>query len=210
MPYFIKLCEKRLKHFTRHTQSHDYAEKSLVGFFEANWDNPKVKAGTESGKIVLRQRAEQTRKNRANLISEKSAAKSPRERFQEDQTVYEESQFDAVCRLVDLCRSRHIFVVICVPPQWYGQLNFTQKDLEQPTDEPYLVLLRELNERHDCTVIICRDFEEITNEGTDEDYLIDGGHMTRKGAIVYTNWLVDRLMAMPKAAEAMQERSVVR
>jgi len=108
--------------------------------------------------------------------------------------------------------------VICVAPQWYGQLNFTQQDIEKPTDEPYLALLRKLNERPDCTVIICRDFEEITNEGTDEDYLLDIGHMTRKGAIVYTNWLVDRLMetpkvagrlpAMPRVAEAVQERSV--
>ena len=96
--------------------------------------------------------------------------------------------------------------MICVLPQWYGQLHFTQNDLIVPTESPYLAFLQDLNKRPDCSVIICRDFEEITNEGTDEDYLFDYGHMTRKGAIVFTNWLADRLSEIPKAAQAIQQR----
>ena len=49
-------------------------------------------------------------------------------------------------------------------------------------------------------LIVCHDFEEITNEGTAEDYLFDSGHMTRQGAIIYTNWLVDRLQESSKTA----------
>jgi hypothetical protein len=113
---------------------------------------------------------------------------------------YDEQHIASVHRIMDLCRSRKIFVVVVVTPEWYGQLNFTQKDLEIPTKDPYLSLLQDLNKRPDCSVIICRDFEEITNEGTDEDYLFDYGHMTRKGAILYTNWLVDRLIESPKTA----------
>jgi hypothetical protein len=87
----------------------------------------------------------------------------------------------------------------------YGHRYFSQTDLEIPTEEPYLLLLQELNKRPDCAVIICRDFEEITNEGTDEDYLFDTGHMTLQGATLYTNWFVDRLLESPKTAEWIRQ-----
>ena len=114
----------------------------------------------------------------------------------------------AVYRLLDLCHNRNVFVVVCVTPHWYGCLNFTQQDLEKETNEPYL-LLQDINKRSDCSVIIFRDFEEITNKGKDGDYLFDYGHMTKKSAKLYTNWLVDRLEETPKIADAMDLRQPI-
>jgi phage terminase small subunit len=181
--------------------------------FERNWNEPKYAADHVKKHPSLQRRAERVRHNRENSITEDvplliRVDSNHKEILREKH--YETSQIEAVYRLVDLCRRRNIFVVICVTPNWYGVCNFTQQDIEEPTDNPYLSLLQKLNERHDCTVIICRDFEEITREGSDEDYLFDYGHMTRQGAIVYTNWLVDRLMATPKLAERFQEHNVIR
>jgi hypothetical protein len=122
----------------------------------------------------------------------------------------DETEVQSVYDIAALCRERGIFFVICITPQWYGQLNFTQHDLQKPSDDRYIQLLQELNRRPDCSVIICRDFEEITNEGTDEDYLFDYGHMTETGAKVYTNWLVDQLLESPKTAEALHRNSRIR
>lgn len=148
---------------------------------------------TERIKSSLRQRAEQARENRG------TPAQAPPPPIVEHEI--KDWRVEDIYRLLDLCKNRDIFLVISVLPQWYGGLNVLQKDLENTSDDPYLTLLQDLNRQSNCTVVICRDFEEITNAGTDEDYLFDYGHMTRKGAVVYTNWLVDRLFDEPKTAD---------
>ena len=192
MPYFIQQKRKDMN-------------PDGFDFFETIWDNPKYRARKEAEKIPLRQQAEQARENRKNSVTENLPLMF-RITESKDRATYRQEQFEAVHRLLDLCRNRNVFVVVCITPQWYGQLNFTQHDLEIPTEEPYLLLLQDINKRPDCSVIICRDFEEITDEGTDEDYLFDYGHMTRQGAIVYTNWLADRLEETPKIADAIRQR----
>ncbi|MDR0327249.1 MAG: hypothetical protein LBI05_03025 [Planctomycetaceae bacterium] len=196
LSYFIQSCRDRLEQKN--------INESSLRYFESRWDNSKFAASKETKRIALRQRAEQARTDRANLIFKPQSLVVRRTEEQ-----YDEQQIASVYRLLDLCRSRNIFVVICITPEWYGQLNFSQKDLDIPTDEPYLSLLQKLNKRPDCTVIICRDFEEITTEGTDEDYLFDYGHMTRQGAILYTNWLVDQLLGSPKTAEWVPSNKTV-
>ena len=151
----------------------------------------------EMHKQSLRQQAKLVRENREKLL--------PGDQLPIVKHKITDKCIEDVNQILDLCRSRKIFVVVVVIPQWYGQLNFTQADLNNPTEDPYLSFLQEVNERPDCTVIICRDFEEITSEGTDEDYLMDYGHLTRKGAILYTNWLVDRLLEEPKTAELIRQ-----
>jgi hypothetical protein len=192
LTYFIRSCGRRI---LRTSGLH----------FEIAWNNPELMGKHGPDKIILRQQAEQARRNRTYLISESLPPVTNDDATNKESNLGED-RIEVVYRLLNLCRSRKIFVVICITPEWYGQLNFSQKDLEIPTEEPYLLLLQELNERPDCRVIICRDFEEITNEGTDEDYLLDYGHMTRQGAIVYTNWLVDRLLDSPKTAGLVQSQ----
>ncbi|MDR3233468.1 MAG: hypothetical protein LBT46_07385 [Planctomycetaceae bacterium] len=152
----------------------------------------------------MRKTADEVRKNRSEFCGVCFCDKNPEE------ITYSEHQIAAVHGLMDLCRQRGIFVVICITPEWYGQLNLTQHNLQKTSDDRYIQLLQELNRRPDSSVIICRDFAEITNEGTDEDYLFDFGHMTEKGAKVYTNWLVDQLLKSPKTAEALHGNSRIR
>jgi hypothetical protein len=198
MPYFVQLYREHKKS----RRSQDNSDNLSTPFFEKYWDDPKFKADIEKDKPPLRQRAEQSRENRKNSIPEDQPLMLWTKGTGND--TYRANHIEALDRLMDLCRSRNIFVVVCITPEWYGQLNFTQNDIEKPTDDPYLSLLREINARPDCTVIVCRDFEEITDEGTDDDYLFDYGHMTREGATVYTNWLVDRLQETPKTAEMIR------
>ncbi|MDR3110489.1 MAG: hypothetical protein LBU65_12525 [Planctomycetaceae bacterium] len=107
-------------------------------------------------------------------------------------------QFQAVHNILKLCRERAMFLVVFVTPQWYGQLNLSQHDLEIPPVNDYIALLQELKRQPNCEVVVCDDFTDITSEGTDADYLFDYGHMTEKGAKVYTNWLIERLLEKPK------------
>ena len=204
MLYFIRLCKKPRNYFWKqdslNTSPENVDNIPSACYYEGLWDDPQYRANAEKEKTILLKWAAEARGNRDNLPL---SVPTPRKG---NELVYAEKHFEAVDRLLELCRDRKIFVVVCVLPQWYGMFNFTQKDLENPAEEPYLLLLQNLNERPDCSVIICRDFEEITNERTDKDYLIDYGHMTRKGAILYTNWLVDRLLEIPKAAEAIRQR----
>jgi hypothetical protein len=173
------------------------------------WFGTVLSKKQEQWRVQLRRQAEQVRKNRTELRPD-NLPLTLRMTQRKDGNVYKSDQIDAVYQLADLCRSQNIFLVICVTPRWYGQLNFTQEDIEGPTEDMYLSMMRELNQRPDCSVIIAQDFEQITNgstsEGTDEDYLTDYGHMNQKGAMLYTNWLVDRLLEMPKTAAAIRQR----
>jgi hypothetical protein len=213
MQYFIQICGKLCTNLFRslHQPKGTYVHYDEICWNDQRYQTHKAKKHHAS----LQRHAEQVRDIRETSLPSHLplVTRSP-------WNVYEKSQIEAVYRLLDLCRSRGIFVIGYITPQWYGQLNFTQKDIEQPTEDPYLALLQDLNKRLDCTVIVCRDFEEITHEGTDKDYLNDYGHMTRKGATVYTSWLADRLREtpkvaerfhkMPKMAEAVQDRNGVK
>jgi hypothetical protein len=205
MPHFLEIYAQRYGIFLPRAQTQEqpdrFTNQISEKFWEKLWDDSEFKAKMEKEKRPLQLRAKQARENRENLTPENLPLMIL---MNLSNSVYKKDHIEAVHRLMDLCRNQNIFVVVCVTPQWYGQLNFTQQDIEKPTDDVYLSLLKGLNERPDCAVIICRDFEEITNEGTDEDYLFDFGHMTRKGAILYTNWLIDRLQEIPKTAEVMR------
>ena len=208
MPYFVRHffraqhSKQPRKQPHKITNRHSPESVTTIGVYERQWDErEKNKKKTKPIRISLQQFAEQTRKNREDSISKTLPPMVKKAQ-------YRNNHFKAVYRLLDLCKSRNVFVVVCVTPQWYGQLNFTQNDLEKPTQDEYLSLLQDLNRQPNCVVIVCRDFEEITDEGTDEDYLFDYGHMTRKGAILYTNWLADRLLETPKTAEAIRQRQM--
>jgi hypothetical protein len=116
--------------------------------------------------------------------------------------------FQAVDGIRSWCKERGVFLVVFVTPHWYGQLNLSQHDLEVPLANNYIALLQELKRQPDCEVFVCDDFTDITDEGTDEDYLFDYGHMTEKGAKVYTNWLIDRMLETPKVAEALNRPKI--
>jgi len=190
MSYFLWSCREAKRRYWSHWQG--IANTSPARAFERNWYDPRYKKAREQNRIQLQAHAEQVRKNRENSTT--GTWDIP------------ENQIEIIYRLLDLCRVRNIFVVVCMTPQWYGKLNITQEDLDNPTEMQFLLLLQDINQRSDCSVIICRDFEEITSEGADEDYLFDYGHMTKAGAIVYSNWLVDRLLETPKTAEAIRQR----
>ncbi|MDR0522096.1 MAG: hypothetical protein LBH00_09630 [Planctomycetaceae bacterium] len=153
-------------------------------------------------KPALRKTAAEVRKKRLETGPDTRSTAADRER-----TAVLETQRTGLFRLLDLCREHGIFVVAVVTPKWYGQSDYTQSSLREKTDDPYIRVLQEIDKRPDCAVILSRDFEEITSEGSDEDYLFDYGHMTEEGAKVYTNWLMDRLMEMPKTAEAIRNRT---
>jgi len=204
MQNFIELYSKPFRRFVNRMRKQTRSDQPTVRAFEEHWHAPTVPERVERVRIGLRQRAEQARKNRTHSIPEHLPLMVGL-KSQDGKVPYKESQIEALYQFLDLCRSRKIFVAMCITPEWYGQLNFTQEDLDNPTEDPYLSLLQEVNRRHDCSVIICRDFEEITDEGTDEDYLFDYGHMTLKGAMVYTNWLVNRLLEDPKYAEFIRQ-----
>lgn len=110
-------------------------------------------------------------------------------------------------RAIEELLEQNFVVVLNITPFWSGLMDFTQDDLENPGEDEYLRLLSKWNRHPNCLVVICRDFKEITSEGKDEDYLFDYGHMTREGAILYTNWLVDRMLESPKTATILKGNS---
>lgn len=112
-------------------------------------------------------------------------------------------EFQAVRDILQLCRKRSVVVVVVVTPQWYGQLNLSERDLKVSPINEYIALLQELKSQPDCEVIVCDEFTCITNDATDEDYLFDYGHMTDKGAMLYTNWLVEKLFESPKSSAVL-------
>ncbi|GHT21584.1 hypothetical protein FACS189419_02710 [Planctomycetales bacterium] len=128
-----------------------------------------------------------------------------------DDILQDKAGIEAAREIAEICRERGMFLLIAVPPLWYGLADVTQSDLDKPCDNEYVQLLQELNRQPHCSVIIARDFEEITGRaGNDEEYLFDYGHMRKEGAVVYTNWLVDRMFKMPKVAETLQRDTRIR
>ncbi len=116
-------------------------------------------------------------------------------------------EVQAVRDIQKCCEARGILLTVLVMPQWYGQLNLSEQDLSNPPANDYIALLQELKAKANCDVIVCDDITKITTEGTDADYFHDYGHMTAKGAEVYTNWLVERMFESPKIAGVLNRRA---
>lgn len=127
----------------------------------------------------------------------------PRELFR-TLTVHPASE-QMIRDLVAYCADRNIFVVLNNPPRWYGEPHaFPRPDTMNHSERRHLALMDELDRLPNCRVISARDFTEICPGEEDETLFFDKGHMTRKGATIYTNWLIDRMLEDPEIVAVLE------
>jgi len=174
------------------------AEERELPYFESRWFSEKFKKGTEVDRITLKQESELALQKNPNLDPQP---------FLRDYRV-DEGDIQFVHEFVMYCREHGIFVVLNISPEWYGRLTITQNDLGRFPENEYLSLLAKLDQMSNCKVIVCRNFQEITSDGTDEDYLFDKWHMTEPGANLYTNWLADQMLKSPKIISVLNLEAV--
>ncbi|MGL4594831.1 MAG: hypothetical protein ACRCUY_08905 [Thermoguttaceae bacterium] len=141
-----------------------------------------------------------------------NAAKTYRQKQERSVDTYQHRKIDSyqlplVEQFADYCAARGIFVVFTVFPAEISR-TFSWGPHAKPEDYEYLSVVRAMQARRNCAVVIAANFDEILK--TPRDYskepalTFDDGHMTEEGATIYTNWLVDQMLNDPKIMTALK------
>lgn len=189
--YFVNLTERR-PYVELYRKWKDLGKNEIYRF-EDKWHQPAYRKGAERKQDELKKARETARKGKFCQNEEWADAEPPRKAYQE--------LFD----YIEDCHQRGIHIVFNATPRWYGTPCITQSDITLDSSDHFHKFLAEVDQRPNCTVIACGYFEEIDPHAQDEDYLFDSMHMTEDGAMLYTNWLVDRLLENSETAALFQK-----